>query len=564
MSISPTGGFPVRIPLELGGGGHFLASQMPAFTPDGKWIAYISTKSGAQEIWLWSTDDSRDIQLTDLGARINSLSCSPDGKWIAFAGDRSGNYDIWKASVPEGLTERLTTGARYEVFPSWTPDSQKILYVELDDRWTDHSVYEIDRSGKNRRLVVRDTGFFDYRAGGTFGYPSASPDGKGLLFRSQRSGWVNYWFVSTSGGTPRQIFAEAADQSHARWSPDGSAVAYISNDNGTHTLRLVSADGEMAKTLVDPGIGVVADPEWSPDGKSLSYTLQTPTKPADLFVVDIGTGESRQLTFSMPEGNLERYLISPEKVAYPSTGGFTINAYLYRPPSTNPSERFPALLWIHGGPTSQFNDTLQHSVQFFAQRGYVVMLPNIRGSSGYGREFEEANNGCWGHCDLEDVLAGVDYLKTLPYVDAGRFGITGTSYGGCMSMSAIAFAPGVFQAAVPASGYGDWIHFMGEQELRHIKLLEHEFGTLDANRETYVRNSPFFALRNATTPTFLIHGEGFFPQSQASKLFADELQRNYKVFQYKSYANENYYVRSRENRLKMLRDMLHFLERYLN
>jgi dipeptidyl aminopeptidase/acylaminoacyl peptidase len=465
--------------------------------------------------------------------------------------------------VPDGQIERITEGTLYEVFPSWTPDSRKILYVELNDRWTDHSVFEIDRRGQNRRLVIRDTDFFDYRAGGTFGYPAVSPDGAELLFRSQRSGWINYWVVSISGGSPRQIHAEDADQSHARWSPDGNALAYISNHNGTHRLRLASNDGD-SRVLVDPEIGVVANPEWSPDGKSLSYTLQTPTKPADLFALEIESGAIRQLTHSMPEGNLESYLISPEKVAYLSTGGFTINAYLYKPRTTQPSRRLPALMWIHGGPTSQFNDTLQHHVQFFAQRGYVVLLPNIRGSSGYGKEFEEANNGCWGHCDLEDVLAGVDYLKKLSYVNAENLAITGTSYGGCMSMSAVAFAPGVFQAAIPASGYGDWIHFMGEQELRHIKLLEHEFGPLETSRDIYIRNSPYYALEGATTPTFLIHGEEFFPQSQASKRFAAQLERHYKVFQHKSYAGENYYVRSRENRLRMLQDMLDFLDRYLN
>jgi dipeptidyl aminopeptidase/acylaminoacyl peptidase len=563
MSISPDGGFPVRIPLDLGGAGHFLASQLPDFTSDGDWIAYISTKSGSQEIWLWSTEDSREIQLTHLGARINSFQCSPDGAWIAFAGDRYGNYDIYKVTIPDGRTERLTSGERYEVYPSWTPDSRKILYVELDEAWKDHSIFEIDGSGENRRAVGRDKDFFDYQAGGTFGYPAVSPDGKGLLFRSQRSGWINYWLVPMTGGEPKPLHSEAADQSHARWAPDGSTIAFISNYNGTHKLRLASPDGKSARTLVDPGTGVVGNPEWAPDGRSISYTLQTPTKPADLFVLHVGTGAVRQLTHSMPEGNLAGRLIPPEKVSYSSTGGFKIHAYLYKPPTTRSAARHPALVWIHGGPTSQFNDTMQHHVQYFAQRGYVVILPNIRGSSGYGREFEEANNGCWGQCDMEDVLAGVDYLKTLPFVDEEKLAITGTSYGGCMSMSAVAFAPGVFQAAIPASGYGDWIHFMGEQELRHIKLLEHEFGPLDTNREIYVKNSPYYALQKATTPVFLIHGEGHFPESQASKLFADELQRHYKVFQYKAYPNENYYVRSRLNRLQMLRDMLEFLDRYL-
>jgi dipeptidyl aminopeptidase/acylaminoacyl peptidase len=242
---------------------------------------------------------------------------------------------------------------------------------------------------------------------------------------------------------------------------------------------------------------------------------------------------------------------------------FTINAYLYKPASAAAGERFPGVLWIHGGPTSQFNDVFEPHVQFFVQRGYVVLLPNIRGSSGYGKAFEDANNRCWGHCDLKDVLAGVDYLKKLPYVNPHKMGITGTSYGGIMSMAAAAFAPGVFQAAIPASGYGDWMHFRDEQELRHVKLLEYEFGPFEGNEHVYRKNSSIYSVEQITTPMFLIHGEGYFPRSDASLEFARALEKNYKVFRYKAYPNENYYVRSRANRRQMLSDMLEFFDQFL-
>ncbi|MBA2670968.1 MAG: S9 family peptidase, partial [Gemmatimonadetes bacterium] len=226
-------------------------------------------------------------------------------------------------------------------------------------------------------------------------------------------------------------------------------------------------------------------------------------------------------------------------------------------------ERLPGIMYIHGGPTSQFNDTFQQQVQFLVRQGYVVLLPNIRGSSGYSKTFEDANNGCWGHCDLQDVLAGVDYLKTLPYVNPHKMGITGTSYGGCMSIAAVAFAPGVFQASIPASGYGDWIHFYHEQELRHIKLMDYEFGPLAENEEVYRRNSPIFHVRDVSTPTFLIHGEGKFPGSVASHNFAKELEKDYKVFRHKPYPNENYYIRNRENVRQMLLDIAEFLDLHL-
>ena len=432
MTIDPRGGFPVRVPAGVGTAGHFLASSETRWSPDGKWISFISSKSGSPELWLWSVADGQEIQLTDLGGRVNSMSWSPDGTWIAFADDRYGNYDIWRVAVPEGDVQRLTHQDRYEVFPTWTPDSKHILYVRLDERWADHEVLEMPASGGESRLVVEDTDFFDYGAGTKFGYPRVSPDGQTVLFPSHRSGWINYWVVPRSGGEPRPIAPEEADQTEAKWSPDGQQILYISNHNGTHELRVIPASGGAPRTLVAPQTGVVAKPEWSPDGTRISYTLETPTTPEDLYVVSVANGQSTQLTHSMPAGQLEEQLVVPEKITYPSTDGLTISAYLYKPVHAQPGERFPGILWIHGGPTSQFNDTFQQHVQFFVQRGYVVLLPNIRGSSGYGKAFEDANNPCWGHCDLEDVRAGVEYLKTLSYVDAEKMGITGTSYGGIM------------------------------------------------------------------------------------------------------------------------------------
>ncbi len=331
MTLPAEGGFPTRIPVELGGAGHFLASQMPTFSPDGKWIAYVSDKSGKPELWLWSTKNGREVQLTDLGSRINAYTWSPDSKKIAFSGDRYGNYDIWRVEVSTAEVLRLTNRERYEVFPTWTPDGETILYVELNESWTGHDVMAMSSDGQNGRLVLQDRDFFDYRAGGTFGYPSVSPDGSKVLVRSHRSGWINFWTVPIAGGEPSPIAPESADQSHARWSPDGRWIVYVSNHNGTQELRVASASGGEPRVLVGPGEGVAASPEWSPDGKWVSYTFGTLQTPSDLYVVDVGTGTTRQLTTSMPAGNFGQRIVAPEKITYPSADGHEIHAYLYPP-----------------------------------------------------------------------------------------------------------------------------------------------------------------------------------------------------------------------------------------
>ena len=519
--------------------------------------------------------DRVDVQLTGLSARANGLAWSPDGTRIAFSGDRFGNMDIWTVSVPDGKVSRLTDDPLYEGYPSWTPDGSRLLYVRMDDRWVDHDVIEVDPDGKNPRTVVQDRGFFDYRAGRAFASAQVSPDGETVLFRSQSSGWLNFWVV------PRRREARRAPPDRRVRTTTRATRAGRPTATGSATPRTATActrcdssrpTARSSKVLVDPEVGAALRAEWSPDGGRISYTMETPTRPAELFVMDIESGESRLLHSTVAAGSAEK-LHMPEKVAYPSSDGLTIEAYLHRPPDAEPGERFPGVMWIHGGPTSQFDDQFRRhqQVHFFAQRGYVVLMPNIRGSSGYGLEFEDLNNGCWGHCDLEDVLAGVDYLKTLPDVDPDRIAVTGTSYGGIMTMDAVAFAPGVFQAAIALSGYGDMTDFHTRvHELQHIKLLEYELGPYPENRDVYLNSSAILKAHEVTTPTFVIQGEGVAAdwrlredQPQAALDFARKLDQHYKIVRYKAYPGEGYYVYGRDNTIQKLHDMLGFFEEFL-
>ncbi len=557
----PADGLLSRLTTGLGGVGH-LATFGPQPSPDGSAIATISAKSGADELWLWPTDGGEGTQLTHLGARIEAFSWSPDGRWIVAASNCFGAFDLYRVAVPDGATTRLTRGSRNDVYPTVTPDGRTILSVRLNDAWTDHEVVALPSAGGEGRVVLRDEDFFDYHYGRSFGYPLIAPDGRHFLFRSQRSGWTNIWVAPIDGGEPRQIAAAAADQDSAAWSPDGGAIAYCENHNGTVELCVVPADGGEPKILVAPGDGVCVGPAWSPDGATIAHLLGTTTAPNDLWTVRVADGARRQLTDSMYGGGARARLTVPEKVTYRSSDDLEIPAYLYRPTGVE-AGRSPGIVWVHGGPTAQFMDTFQPQVEFFVGCGYTVLLPNIRGSSGYGRAFEALNDRDWGGGDLRDVIAGADFLKTLPGVDGDRIGVTGTSYGGIMSMMAVAFAPGVFGAAIACSGYGDFVHMLGEQELRHIKLLEYELGRLPEDEAVYRRASAIYRVADATTPCFILHGEGRYPGSSASVDFALALEAHYKPFWYKAYPGETYYVASAANVREQLRDMAAFFDFYL-
>lgn len=559
VGISPEGGFPIRFPFDLGGTGRFFNPSVIEVSPDGKWIAFISAKSGSQEIWIWSLLENRETRLTDMKKPLrNYLSWAPDSRWIAFSASIEGNYDVHKVSIPGGEVVRLTRNKSDEWDPTWTPDAQAILYVRPDERGIDHDIMKTTAGGGPARLLVSDTDFFD-EGGDTLGAPSVSPDGKQVLFRSWRSGWINYWVAGIDDAEIRQIAPEEADQSQGRWSPDGRYVAFCSNHNGTHDLRIVSIENDALRVLVSPDTGVCEDLEWSPDGTRISYAFSTLTKPKELFVITLAAGEIRQLTRSVPPG-VEDRLVKAEKIAYPSSDGLVINAYLYKPGSIPPGEKFPGIIWIHGGPTGQYEDLFQHqvgssapSVQFIVQSGYVVLQPNIRGSSGYGHEFEKANNRCWGICDMKDVLAGVEYLKSLPYVDGSKMAITGRSYGGMLTMAAATNVHGVFQAMLVENGHDDWT--------KEYKMYDYELGPMPEHRELRWKLSPASHVEDVSTPVFVMHGEVEPPHD--STLFVTNLKKYDKEFIYKTYPGEGYSIYGFENRLQSLLDKLAFYDKLL-
>ncbi len=560
-SVPADGGFTARLTVGAGAGG--AAPRIPLWSPDGAYVSCISRKSGNDEVWLWPANGDTGFQLTSLGGRIHSMNWAPDGGSVAVSCNRYGSYDIYLVEVRSGRTERLTDGPLYAVNPVFTPDGQNILYVRLDGAWENHDVIRITLVGDEQEIVVQDTDFFDYSYGGTFGYPLVSPDGERVLFRSQRSGYVNIWTAPVVGGEPEPLAPEDVEQDNAVWSPAGQQVAYTSNRNGILELRVADASSGESRALFSPEVGVCSAPQWSPDGSKIVFRYGTPTSPADIWVVSLEDGRARQLTSARVDRALTGRLTAPKKITYESFDGLVINAYLYSPVRREEGEKYPGLLFIHGGPTNQFIDDFQPYVQYFVQCGYVVLLPNVRGSSGYGKAFEELNDRDWGGGDLKDAIAGAEFLKGLGYVDPQAIGITGTSYGGILTMCAVTFAPGVFQAAVPMSGYSDWPTLRNQLELRHIKLLEHEFGAFEGNKDVWHRCSPLYRVGDATTPTFVLHGEGREDWPETSQDFAVEMKRHYKTVEYKVYPNDGFYVGTLPNVRQMLSDVADFLDRYL-
>ena len=554
---------PERLTTGIGSVGH-LASALPRWSPDGRYLSFVTGDLGDTEVWLQPADGGPASQLSRLGANITSLAWAPDAASMMVSANRYGSYDVFRVSVPDGAIDRLTDDSRYEVQPTLTPDGRDLVYVRLDESWTEHEILvtSLDASGASR-LLVHDERFFDYQYGRWFGTPLISPDGRTVVFRSCRSDWLNLWAVPFEGGEPRQVAPDDADQDHACYSPDGAWLVYTSNRDASVQLHLAPADGGEPRVLVDPGDGVCASPAFSPDGRYVAFTLTTPTQPADLHVVEVDSGEVRRLTRSVSEAMSAR-MVRPERVSYQAEDGLTIPSLLYRPEAIGVEPNGAGVVIVHGGPTGQFLPNFNGYAQFLAGRGYTLLLPNIRGSSGYGRAFEEANDGDWCGGDLRDVVRGAELLRDLETVDPHRLAVTGESYGGIMSMAAVAFAPDEFQAAASLSGYADFLDMMDEQEFRHQQLLRKELGDPVKERHVYMNASAIHAVRDVRTPILIVHGVGRYPSSRSSRMFAEALEREYKTFRYVTFLDEHYYVAGRENLRQLWTEVDDFFRTYLD
>jgi dipeptidyl aminopeptidase/acylaminoacyl peptidase len=564
-SFPVDGGAPQRLTSGIGSVGH-LSSPLPRRSPDGRFLSYVTGDIGSTELWLQPLDGRPAFQLSRLGANIIGAEWSADSRSLLLAANRTGTYDIYEVSVEDGSHRALTSDERYEVCPVASPTGDARYHVRLDETWTEHHVVRVPLTGATAgepSVIVNDTHFFDYQYGRIFGTPKVSPDGTTLLFRSYRSGWINIWSVPTSGGEPSPVLPEAADQDHAAWSPDGSRIVMTSNSDASVRLVEVTVADGSSRVLVDPGDGVCAVPSYSPDGSKVAFTLGRPTHAADLHVVDVATTELRRLTRSVGVA-VEQRLARPERTSYRGEDGLEIPAFLYLPESAGVEPNGVGVVVVHGGPTMQFFPTYDNYAQFLVSRGYTLLLPNIRGSSGYGRAFEEANDRDWCGGDLRDVVAGAAVLRARAGIDPKRIAITGLSYGGIMSMAATTLAPGVFQAAASLSGYGDFLHMMDEQEFRHQQLLRKELGDPVKDRDIYLKASSIHSVRDAMNPLFIAHGVGRYPQSEAGKQFAEAMEREYKVFEYRTYPGEHYYVYGRDNTRQLWADVDRFLRRYLD
>ena len=529
------------------------SSSNPQWSPDGRWLAFTSArKENKNNLYLLRTAGGEAEPLTDVKTAVGDFDWSPDGRWIAYTmrdakteeeekADKGRDDSRWvdenvkmsrlyvipvqKDAAGKREPRKLTAGD-YTVDSDfdWSPDGTRIVFSHTRtpkaNDWTssDVSVVEV-ATGKVTPLAATPAAELS---------PRYAPDGRSIALvisdnppRWARSGTIN--IIPAAGGPPK-AYAESHDgqPSIAGWSPDGKRI-YFSEARGTGT-RIYSLDtaGNVIAELNQAG-GVLTGVSLNRTGTMMGFTMQASDRAPEAYVTRIDAYAPVQV--SRANADLPKLpLPKTEVISWKSTDGKEIEGLLTYPVNYQPGRRVPLILNIHGGPAGVFQQTFiagrgAYPIAAFAARGYAVLRPNPRGSSGYGTAFRRANLKDWGVGDYQDLMTGVDKVIALGVADPERLGVMGWSYGGFMT-SWIITQTKRFKAASAGAPVTNLMSFTGTADIP--SFIPDYFGGQPWDvLEVYRKHSPMFNVKGASTPTMIQHGEADerVPISQGYELY---------------------------------------------
>ncbi len=547
-------------------------------SPNKQHMVYFSNQTGRFELWQLEFSSLKTTQISN-----GQLPATPrtnivwlkDNATIILGMDNAGNeqHNLWSCHLESGVWQQLTDSPKTQEMPQEISPTGKTLY------------YSSTQSGQAQIYAMNletqtTTQLTDFEAPSFFG--AISSDGKFLTFDSNQSSLkrnLDGYTIQTDGSNLEKIWSlkDGAFDLIADVHPNNTQLAVESDASGEPRIGLFDLTSRATQWLSAEKVGIAEYAQkFSPNGtwlmalrdqesalqpilyntKTLEarvlkiskgvangsqwlsenlvlIEMQTPTSRKELVLYNLET-DTYQIILSADYGNLEKTaFVQPEMIYYPSFDGQMVSAFLYKPRAAAADQKFPAIMDIHGGPTSQFRYSFDPEAQILADQGFVVLQPNIRGSIGYGVAWRDANLNDWGGKDLEDVAYGAKYLQSLEFVDSSRIGITGGSFGGYMTYMASTKRPALFKVAIPEIGMTDLTQLHTDNQT-HLPALAYYLrsmmGDPETNQALWRERSAIYYAHQLQAKMLILHGRNDprCPLNQAENFIAKLLEHGKK------------------------------------
>ena len=525
----------------------------PKWSPDGKKIACISEK----QIWIMDADGRNPEKLTDHGAGANTPRWSPDGKKIAFYSRRKGWDQVWVMdSKGKNLKRVININNDFEGL-TWSPDGKYIAASATDKKdLYDSHIYVFPVEGGTPKRLTSPNGSFDFS-------PQWSPDGKYIAFISNRNGWDHLYRMNTDGSDAVQLSKGNYEHESPNWSPNSKWICYLRDNQGKRNLMKVSVEGAEPVRIDGMQEGINFIEAWSPDSRQIVAQFGSFREPYSLQIYNADGKKVFKVTDSFVQGLKSSDFPKPQYVSFKARDGMEIHGYVIKPKNMKKGKKYPAVIYSHGGPTWQFGYGWKPFLAYLAQEGYVVFGVDIRGSTGYGVQFQKANNGEWGNKDLFDLVDAKKYLVSTGCVDPDRVAIYGGSYGGYMTLCAMARTPGVFCCGIALYGDSDIAKSYKHGDRPGRLDLLREMGDPELKKAVYKRGSPVFYAENIQDPVMIQHGlKDMRVVPLMSKLMIEQLKIEGKFYTYKFFEDEPHGFYEPENEKESNELTFKFLEKY--